>query len=239
MRSPRSPEKRPLRVLVVEDDGVLRRMEVWLLEQAGMTVIAAADGHEGLERALSDAPDVILLDLILPGCSGLEVLRRYRREGGRAGILVLTAVTGEKLAQSALDAGADFLLMKPANWEEVLFAVRTLGEGPVHRYEELLCQMGASVKWGGVSRTARCAQLLGEEEGLLLKELYCRVAAEERSDWRSVAKSMERVIRLLHAKGTPLYQRMMNTTPEEKRPGGREFLLGLVRAARIPLKSDK
>lgn len=99
-----------------------------LLEEMEVCLFAAADGEEGLTLALEREPDVILLELFLPGLSGLEFLRRYRAKGGRAGVLAFSAEMTEDTARQALAAGADVLIRKPFHWAEVRRAIRTLME---------------------------------------------------------------------------------------------------------------
>lgn len=79
-----------LSVLLVEDDPIQRSLAHRILSlEARLSVFTAADGLEGLAFALQHHPQVILLDLILPGISGLELLRRYRDQGGTAKVLAL------------------------------------------------------------------------------------------------------------------------------------------------------
>ena len=79
------------RILIVEDEEKLARMVELELTYEGYQVEKALDGRTGLERALSGEHDLILLDILLPGLNGLEVLRRYRKDGGSAPVILLTA----------------------------------------------------------------------------------------------------------------------------------------------------
>lgn len=100
-----------------------------LLEEMEEVCLAVAEnGEEGLALALEQEPDVILLELFLPGLSGLEFLRRYRARGGRAGVLAFSAAMTEDAARQARSAGADVLFRKPFRWAEVKRAVRALME---------------------------------------------------------------------------------------------------------------
>lgn len=223
-----------LRVLLVEDLPSQRQLGRWALEAAGLEVVTAADGLTGLELAWSARPDVILLDLVLPGISGLELLRRYRQDRGTTPVLVLTGAGDPRVANLALARGASFILLKPVAWEEVIRQIRFFAGGLTLACRDLLEQMGAPVKWAGFHQAARCAGLLGQGQGMLLKEAYLQVAGEEHTSWGNVAKNIERLIRRLHSEGSPAY-RALTAGLEGNRPTNADFLLILARAATIPL----
>jgi DNA-binding response OmpR family regulator len=109
------PGSRPARVLVVEDERQTARLLEFILTKAGYQVACAADGPRALTAAAAFSPDAVLLDLQLPGLSGLEVLRRLRAEPANAGlvVLVLTASTFEVPPAAVLEAGADSHCTKP------------------------------------------------------------------------------------------------------------------------------
>lgn len=110
-----------LRILVVEDNASLCMNLAALLERQGHLVDFAADGVTGLRLALQQPPDVLVLDLTLPGLDGLRVCERLRREADRyVPVLMLTArdTVGDKLA--GFEAGADDYLTKPFSGEELL-----------------------------------------------------------------------------------------------------------------------
>ena len=91
-----------LSVLLVEDDPIQRSLAHRILSlEARLSVFTAADGLEGLAFALQHHPQVILLDLILPGISGLELLRRYRDQGGTAKVLALSQAPGQWVCDAA------------------------------------------------------------------------------------------------------------------------------------------
>jgi two-component system response regulator MprA len=124
------PEPGAPAVLVVEDD---RRMAAFLdraLTYAGYRVDVAEDGERALATAAEHAPDVVLLDVMLPGIDGLEVARRLRRgDGGGVPILMLTAREGLDDRIEGLDAGADDYLAKPFALQELLARLRALLRG--------------------------------------------------------------------------------------------------------------
>ena len=114
------------RVLVVEDERkVLRGLERGLRAE-GYEVLAAADGEEGLRLALTQSPDCVVLDLMLPGRPGLEVLAELRRAGLGTPVLVLTARDAVEDRVTGLDAGADDYLVKPFSFAELLARLRAL-----------------------------------------------------------------------------------------------------------------
>ena len=101
------------RILIVEDEEKLARMVELELTYEGYQVEKALDGRTGLERALSGEHDLILLDILLPGLNGLEVLRRYRKDGGSAPVILLTARDTVVDKVAGLDSGADDYVTKP------------------------------------------------------------------------------------------------------------------------------
>ena len=102
-------------VLVVEDDAPLRRMVSIFLRAAGYHVRPAEDGSSGLALARDERPDLVLLDLMMPGLDGWEVLRRLKGDALTAAIpvLVLTASVDPPLTEHALRLGATRFLAKP------------------------------------------------------------------------------------------------------------------------------
>jgi len=115
-----------VRLLLVEDERRLAERLARGLREEGFAVDSAATCRAGRERAADNEYDLVLLDLGLPDGSGIELLRRWRREGMDAPVLILTArdLVDEKV--EGLDAGADDYLTKPFAFEEVLARVRAL-----------------------------------------------------------------------------------------------------------------
>jgi CheY-like chemotaxis protein len=118
------------KILVVEDDPAALRLVSFTLESAGYEVIAAVNGFEGLRRAQEEQPDLLVLDLMLPGIDGYEICHRLRSNppgpASRLPILMLTAKSREADRAAAEQVGADFYLSKPATPEEITTAVDTL-----------------------------------------------------------------------------------------------------------------
>src|SRR6266699_1746697 len=113
------------RVLVVEDDEGIREMLKYNLVAAGFTVQEAGDGASGLRTALTSSPDLILLDLMLPGMSGLDFCRAVRKTS-RVPIIMLTARDTEVDKVVGLELGADDYITKPFSVREVVARVNSV-----------------------------------------------------------------------------------------------------------------
>ena len=116
----------PTRILVVDDDAKIRTVVRRGLAYEGYRVVEAASGEEGLEKAREHLPDLVVLDLMLPGIDGLEVTRRLRASGDEIGILMLTARDEVSDRVEGLETGADDYLVKPFSFEELLARVHAL-----------------------------------------------------------------------------------------------------------------
>src|ERR1700733_9603000 len=115
-----------MRVLVVEDEAVLRDTLKMRLAEAGFTVDLASDGNEGLFAGQEYPLDVAVVDLGLPGLSGLELIRRLRAARKTYPILILTARDNWQDKVEGLQAGADDYVAKPFHFEEVLARLQAL-----------------------------------------------------------------------------------------------------------------
>jgi DNA-binding response OmpR family regulator len=100
-------------VLVVDDDFAVRQVLDDLLRSAGFEVLTAASGAGLAERIQQQQPDVVLLDQLMQPVSGLEALQALRANGLDVPVVMLTALGGDDLVQTALDAGADDYVTKP------------------------------------------------------------------------------------------------------------------------------
>jgi DNA-binding response OmpR family regulator len=114
------------RILIVEDELPMRTVLHDVLQAEGYRVLSAADGHSGLQRALSEKPDLILLDIMMPRLDGYAVCAELRRTANPVPILMLTAKGQVEDRVTGLDAGADDYLVKPFSTEELLARVRAL-----------------------------------------------------------------------------------------------------------------
>jgi two-component system phosphate regulon response regulator PhoB len=118
---------RPL-VLVVEDEAALATMLRYNLEKQGFRVDEAGDGQEALLRLTENQPDIVLLDWMLPGLSGIEVCRQIRRRPSTRDlpVIMVTARTEEQDSVRGLNTGADDYITKPFNMESLLARMRAL-----------------------------------------------------------------------------------------------------------------
>jgi len=115
-----------MRILVVEDYGPLRGPVVTALRDEGWTVDVAGDGNGALQALEDQELDLVILDLMIPGVDGLNVLQRTRATGNQVHILVMTARDSVEDRVRALDAGADDYLVKPFAIEELIARTRAL-----------------------------------------------------------------------------------------------------------------
>jgi len=113
-------------VLVIEDDGPIRRGVVDALKYAGYTVFGAADGTSGLETALSSDVDMVLLDIVMPGMDGFEVLAELRKAKPAVPVIMLTARGAETDRVRGLKGGADDYVVKPFSARELLARVEAV-----------------------------------------------------------------------------------------------------------------
>jgi DNA-binding response OmpR family regulator len=115
-----------MRILVVEDERKLAQALAKGLEAEHYDVVVAATGEDGFFHANAEVFDLVILDLMLPGRSGLEILRVLRRRGLQTPVLILTARDGVDDRVLGLDAGADDYLVKPFAFPELLARLRAL-----------------------------------------------------------------------------------------------------------------
>jgi two-component system response regulator MprA len=158
------------RILVVDDDAKIRTVVRRGLAYEGYRVVEAATGEEGLEKAREHLPDLVILDVMMPGMDGLEVTRRLRSSGDEIAILMLTARDEVKDRVEGLENGADDYLVKPFSFEELLARVhallrrRTTPSGEKLRFADLELDVDARE----ASRAGRTIELTTTEFNLLL-----------------------------------------------------------------------
>ena len=123
--------ERPPRVLVVDDEAVIRQLIVINLELEGFEVHEAVDGLDALGKARELDPDVVTLDVMMPGLDGITTARRLRSDPltSRARIVLISARTRPADLEQGVDAGADEYVIKPFDPDDVVDAVRRLAGG--------------------------------------------------------------------------------------------------------------
>jgi two-component system response regulator MprA len=163
------------RVLVVDDDALVRRMLTRSLVAEGFEVEHVADGGAALAAAEASAPDLVVLDVTMPGLDGLAVCRRLRANGLRGSILMLTARDAVADRVAGLEAGADDYLVKPFAVEELVARLHALGrrgrdDGDRLAYGDLVLELSTRT----AHRAGRAVSLTARESALL--ELLLRNA---------------------------------------------------------------
>lgn len=157
------------KILVVDDDGHIASSLRRALVYEGYEVETASDGVEGLARAQETSPDLVILDVMMPGLDGIEVSRRLRA-GGDVAILMLTARDGTSDRVRGLDSGADDYLAKPFAYDELMARVRALlRRGTVRASRQLAySDLRLEIESREVSRNGRAITLTAKEYELLL-----------------------------------------------------------------------
>ena len=167
------------RILIIEDELPMRTALMDVLAGDGYRVLTASDGEAGLERALAEKPDLILLDLMMPRLDGYSVCLQLRRLAVAVPILMLTAKGQVEDRVRGLDAGADDYLVKPFSTEELLARVRAMLQRVAHAAPPLrLLTLGAvridfaqQLAWRGrkplhlTTKEFAVLRLLAEAEG--------------------------------------------------------------------------
>jgi DNA-binding response OmpR family regulator len=154
------------RLLLIEDDPSIAAGLRLNLRHEGFIVVVEPDGEQGLKRALDDAPDLILLDVMLPTMNGFEVLRELRARGSTAGVIMLTAKGLEEDKVLGLDLGADDYVQKPFAIGELIARINAV----LRRRQ---AQQPSVVSFSGVTvdRRARTVARDGETLALSPREM--------------------------------------------------------------------
>ncbi len=175
----------PSRVLVVEDDlSILQGLEL-ALRREGHEVVTAEDGNEGLRKAMGESWDLIVLDVMLPGRNGFEIIAALRAAGLETPVLMLSARSAEMDRVRGLDLGADDYVTKPFSVAELLARTRALLRRRSAASGEALLSFGdVTVDTGAhrVLRAGRPVELTASEYQvlLLLARARGRVLSRER-----------------------------------------------------------
>jgi DNA-binding response OmpR family regulator len=157
------------KILIVEDEAKIARFLELELKHEGYEVIVAGDGRTGLEKALREDVDLVVLDIMLPGLSGIEVCRRIRLES-KLPIIMLTAKDDVTDKVAGLDMGADDYMTKPFAIEELLARIRVA----LNRVKNSMAETKMDkLQVGGVTlNLASHTAFFGEEELILTKKEY-------------------------------------------------------------------
>jgi DNA-binding response OmpR family regulator len=154
-----------MKVLIVEDEPRLLHLLTAGLRDEGHSVMASADGREGLQLALAGGFDAMVLDVMLPGRTGFEMVQALRSQGVRTPILMLTARDAEADVIRGLDLGADDYMTKPFSFAQLLARLRSITRREAHSRSAVL-RMGELA----LDTAAHQATLAGEAVHLTRRE---------------------------------------------------------------------
>jgi adenylate cyclase len=116
------------RIVLADDNEAFREVTAQLLERAGYDVLTAPDGRHALQAVKEHQPDLLLLDIMMPGMSGIDVVGQVRDQDPLIGIVMVTAFGSEEVAVKALTAGADDYLVKPLDYQEAFIRLERVVE---------------------------------------------------------------------------------------------------------------
>lgn len=120
------------RVLIVDDSKFMRMLLADLLTRSGFEVIEAESGEEAINVYLEERPDLVTLDILMPGRDGIETLQDLRAQAPEVRVVMVTALGMEDYIKRALDAGADGFILKPFSPEKVLETLQDVLERRPH-----------------------------------------------------------------------------------------------------------
>lgn len=101
------------RLLIVDDEAEIPRLLEWHMTAQGYDVYTALEGAEALKKVRTIVPDAVLLDIVMPGRGGIEVLREIKKISPRIAVIMMTAVIDDQMMETALQSGADGYVIKP------------------------------------------------------------------------------------------------------------------------------
>jgi DNA-binding response OmpR family regulator len=162
------------RVLVIEDDASIARLLRDNLEYEGFTVECARDGDDGLRRVASFQPDLVLLDLMLPGTQGFDVCRALGAKPRRSAVIIITAKASRTAKIEGLNCGADDYVTKPFAFDELLARIRAVLRRSQPQTD--------TIELGGIVVDFRkfCAYKSGEKLDLRYREIELLRVLKER-----------------------------------------------------------
>ena len=164
------------KILIVDDEKNIVDIIAFNLKKEGYTVITAADGEEGVQKAMEENPDLILLDIMMPKLDGLQVLRALRDRGISTPVLLLTAKSQVADRIAGLDSGADDYLPKPFHPGEFTARVRALTRRGTEYTPDLLSAGNITLDRTTFElRRGPSSIRLGSKEFQMLELLMCHI----------------------------------------------------------------
>ena len=155
------------KILIVEDDKELSHITELELKHEGFSVVTAADGREGFEKVQSENPDLVLLDVMLPRLSGLEILRKVRNELKSELPIILVTARGETIDKvDGLNSGADDYVSKPFKIEELLARMNAV----LRRTQKNSSTKSVLLKNGAIEMVADEMRVMFEDEAVELSK---------------------------------------------------------------------
>jgi DNA-binding response OmpR family regulator len=154
-----------MRILYVEDEKFLAEAVIHLLKKQKIMVDLAIDGEEGLELALKPNYDCIVLDIMLPKMSGLDILKTIRNRNIKTPVIMLSALNEVEDKIKGLDMGADDYLAKPFKTNELVARIHALGRRPPLKKNEIL--NFADLEFTQTNRTLNDTSLTDKEAAIL------------------------------------------------------------------------
>ena len=175
MNSNAPDSRRNETILIVEDDPELRNGLAMNLRLQGYDVITAADGESGMQRAFDARPELIVLDIMLPGWTGLDILEELRKRGEKVPVLILSALNTTPDKVAGLDLGADDYMAKPFDLPELIARIEVMlrRQRSEERHRPILT-LGELT----IDREARTVEVCGVNKNLSAKEfdILCLLA---------------------------------------------------------------
>ena len=153
-----------MKILLIEDDETLCQTIPFQLKQEGFTVDAAMDGEEGLHMARQRLHDLVLLDRMLPGLDGMEILTTLRQENINTPVIFLTALGQLNDRTTGLNRGADDYIVKPFAFEELLARIRSVLRRPA------ILQASEKLSFGDISYEPHTLTLCCKEKETVLSK---------------------------------------------------------------------
>jgi len=185
---------RSLRILVAEDESIIRMGLRRILEEAGHQVFAAPDGRTAVKLARETGPDVVILDIKMPGMDGLEAAWEIYRQRPRP-ILLLTAYGDRELVEQAARLPIMAYLIKPVEGQELLAALEVAVARFAEQQEVLERAARAEERLAARKVIERAKGVLMQREGLSEEEAYRALQRRARNERRSMREVAEEVLR--------------------------------------------